>query len=130
MFTTIEQVKELTGYDVPQETIIMAQSVIESYVGRVEIDVEEPTDKALLGKATAYQSAYMVNDGAKVFEQAAVVQSAQFGQSITMRSDGVSPWVAPLAVIACQRLSWKRIRSVKTGSLFARPPVVEGWKYE
>lgn len=130
MFTTIEQVKELTNVDVPQETIIMAQNIIEAFVGRDEIEVIHPNDKALLGKATAYQAAYMFGDEAKVFEQAAVTQTTQFGQAISYRGDGSSPWIAPLAVIACQRLSWKRMRSVKTGSIFYHAPVVEGWRYE
>lgn len=127
MFTTIEQVKELTDYDVEQKTIIMAQNVIEAYVGRDEVEIVDANDLALLGKATAYQAAYMANDAEKIFEQVAVTQMAQFGQSITMRTDGVSPWVAPLAIIACNRLSWKRMRSVKTGSIFYQPPTESRW---
>lgn len=130
MFTTIEQVNDLTGYEVTQETIIMAQSVIESYVGRVEAEVVDPNDRELLSKAAAYQSAYMFGDEAKIFEQAAIVQISQFGQATTFRQDGLSPWIAPLAVLACQRLSWKKMRGVKTGGLFATAPVPEGWKYE
>lgn len=130
MFTTINEVKELTGYDVSQETIIKAQAIVESYVGRNETEVIKSSDRALMGKACAYQSAYMEGDESKIFEQAAVTQIAQFGQSISMRNDGAAPWVAPLAVIACQRLSWKRMRSVKTGSMWYHAPVREGWRYE
>lgn len=131
MFTTIEKTTELTGKDVSQETIIMAQNIIEAYVGRDEIDVTDPTDRALLQKAVAYQAAYMHEDEAKVFEQMGAVQIMQFGQMITFGQDGTQPWIAPLAVIACKRLSWKGMRSIRTGALFPRGPVGnKGWKYE
>lgn len=131
MFTTIEQVSELTAKEVTQETIIMAQNIIESYIGRVEVEVSDPNDRALLGKATAYQAAYMHDDVDKVFDQMAASQIMQFGQMVTFGTDGNSPWIAPLAVIACKRLSWHRIRSIGTGSLFPRGPVREtGWRYE
>lgn len=131
MFTTVEQVSEWTGKAVTQETIIMAQNIIESYIGRVEVDVTDPTDRALLGKAVAYQSAYMSGDEAKVFEQMGAQQIMQFGQMITFGTDGTQPWIAPLAVLTCKRLSWKRIRSIRTGSLFPRGPRTEsGWRYE
>lgn len=131
MFTTIEQVKELTAKDVSQDTIIMAQNIIESYIGRIEIDVTYPTDKALLGKAVAYQSAYMEGDEAKVFEQMGAQQIMQFGQMITFGQDGTQPWIAPLAVLTCKRLSWKRIRSIQAGPTYPHGPRVgSGWRYE
>lgn len=131
MFTTIEQIKELTAKEVTQETIIMAQGIIEAYIGRIEIDVSDPTDRALLGKAVAYQSAYMHDDEAKVFEQMGAQQIMQFGQMITFGQDGTQPWIAPLAVLTCKRLSWKRIRSIYTGPTFPRgPQVASGWRYE
>lgn len=117
MFTTIEAVKEITGKDVTAEDVIMSQHLIESYVGRVEEDITGATDKELLGKAVAYQCAYMKDDPAKTFEQISATQIMQFGQMVTFTGDGVSPFVAPLAVIACKRLSWKGIRSIKTGPL-------------
>lgn len=130
MFTTIEKTTELTGKEVTQETIIMAQNIIEAYIGRDEIDVIDPTDRALLNKAVAYQAAYMFGDEARTFEQMNAVQVMQYGQMITFNNDGASPWVAPLAVLACKRLSWHRIRSIRTGALFPREPVSKGWAYE
>lgn len=131
MFTTIEQVQELTGKDVSQETIIMAQNIIESYIGRDEIEVTVANDRALLGKAVAYQSAYMHDDEAKVFEQMGAQQIMQFGQMITFDAKSHSPWIAPLAVIACKRLSWKGVRSIKTGPIFGRHVGTHtGWRYE
>lgn len=131
MFTTIEQTKEYTGKDVTQETIIMAQSIIEAYIGRIEVNVSDPNDRDLLGKAVAYQSAYMHGDEAKVFEQMGAMQIMQFGQMLTFDTKGAAPFIAPLAVLTCRGLSWHRIRSIKTGKILSNGPVREsGWKYE
>lgn len=129
MFTTIEQVKELTDYDVDAKTITMAQSIIEAYVGRLEIEVTNASDVVLLGRATAYQAAYMLGNSEAVFEQMNAYQISQFGQMVTFQaSNVVAPWVAPLSVLACQRLSWKRIRSVKTGTIFSQPVPERTWE--
>lgn len=129
MFTTIDQVEELTGYAVTQETIIQSQAIIESYVGRVEAEVNNAQDLMILGRATAYQAAYMRDDTDKVFEQMSIASILQYGQQLTFKSgDIVSPWVAPLAVIACKRLSWARSRSVKTGSLYYSAPDADDWR--
>lgn len=131
MFTTVEKTAEYTGTTVAQETIIMAQSIIESYIGRIEVEVTNANDRALLDKAVAYQAAYMFGDEAKVFEQMGAMQIMQYGQMITFQNDGTSPWIAPLAVITCKNLSWNRIRSIRTGALFPKGPAREsGWKYE
>lgn len=118
MFTTTEQVKELTGYEVTQDSIVMAQSIIEAYIGRVEVDIYDPADNVLLGRATAYQAAYMVKNKELVFEQMATVQVMQFGQMVTFGPGGTAPFIAPLAVLATKNLSWRRNRSIKTGSIF------------
>lgn len=128
MFTTITGVKENTGYDVTQETIVMAQSIIEVLIGRIEPDVSGATDKELLGKAVAYQAAYMHDDAAKVFEQINATQIQQFGQMVTFTSDGTAPFIAPLALLACKRLSWMRSRSVQTGKIFDTPRAGSGWR--
>lgn len=129
MFTTVAKVEEYTGYAVDQETVIMAQAIIEAYVGRLEPEVNTAHDLSLLERATAYQAAYMRDNKATVFEQISLSQVMQFGQMMTFKqNDIVSPWVAPLAVLACQRLSWKRIRSVRTGSIYYTPPAVDDWR--
>lgn len=130
MLTTPGFVQEVTGYDVTLETIAKAQHVILAYLGRLESDVTDPTDRSILAKAVSYQAAYMHEDPNKVFEQVALSQIAQFGQAMTFRTDGLTPWLAPLAIIACNRLSWKRMRSVKTGPIFYSPPAVHGWEVE
>lgn len=122
MFATVNRTKELTGYDVTEELLGQAQAIIESYVGRLEVEVTKATDLELLARATAYQAAYMKNDTVRIFEQMAVSQISQFGASVTFRgNDLASPFVAPQAVMACQRLSWKRIRSVRIGSVYDVP---------
>lgn len=130
MFVTGGEIYELVGHNVPQSVIIQAQNIIEAFVGRDEIDVTDPRDRSLLAKATAYQAVYIEENPARVFEQAAITQIAQFGQSISIRQDGASPWIAPLAIIACQKLSWRRMRSIKTGSTFHTGPVESGWATE
>lgn len=131
MYTTVERVKELTGYDVDQDTIIMAQALIESYTGHIEMEVTKPVDVELMGHATAYQAAYISSDEGRVFEQMSAIQIMQFGQMVTFANDGTSPWIAPLAVLACKRASWHRIRSITTGPLFPKgPAVASGWRYE
>lgn len=129
MFTTVDQVEELTSYVVTPGDIVRAQAIIESYINRMETDIVAPRDTALLARATAYQAAYMVDNKETVFQQVDVSSMGQFGQIITFRSgDMASPYIAPLAVHACRGLSWKRIRSVKTGSIFGAPPVTISWR--
>lgn len=122
MFTTVEEVKQLTGYDVDNAKITMAQSIIEAYVGKVEVEVSDANDLALLGKATAYQVAYMGLQMPLVFEQMQTTSIMQFGQQISFSASSDAPFLAPLAVISCRHLSWKRLRSVKTGSIFSSTP--------
>lgn len=128
MFTTVEEVKRITDFDVSLEGIARAQAIIESYVGRVEVDVQNATDLSLLGRATAFQAAYMEHDLPRVYGQAKASQIMQYGNMVTFPDDGVSPWIAPLAVIACRKLSWNRIRSVRTGSIYTVPSNSPGWK--
>lgn len=127
MFVTVYEVMELTGKPVDERQISMAQAIIESYVGRVEAEVTNANDLMLLGRATAYQAAYMRENLDLVFEQVDVKQQQGFGGMVTFRDNPASPWVAPLAIIACQRLSWKRMRSVKTGSIYNSPAPVSEW---
>lgn len=116
MYTTIENTRKYTGYEVTQETLLRAQGIIEAYTGRLESDVSNVRDTALLGKATAYQAAYMRDNYEQVFEQVALSQTGQSGTLMTFKAgDDAAPFIAPLAVLACKKLSWFRSRSVKTG---------------
>lgn len=131
MWTTVEQVKELTGSDVTIESIKQAQAIIESYVGRLEPEVPNASDKMLLGRATAYQAAYMVDAEDRTFQSIGAKSITQFGNMISFwENDRTQPFIAPLAVIACQRLSWKRLRSIKVGGMFGgQVPELDYWRY-
>ena len=48
MLSTVNSVKEYTGYDVTLDLIKRAQAVIEIYVGKDEVDIDSPSDLLLL----------------------------------------------------------------------------------
>jgi hypothetical protein len=130
MFITKEQAENLTGYEVDSTLLTRAQSIIEAYVGRVEGEVDDAGDLALLGKATAYQAAYMKENSQLVFEQASVVSVNNFGSAVEFTQNGVSPHISTLAVIACRNLSWRRSRSIYTGSMFGNASYRDRWETE
>lgn len=121
MFATPEYISKITGYALPGITltkVIVAQEIIEAYVGRTEAEVDNANDEALLGKAVAYQTVYMVTNPDRVFDQVAAsyIQSGQSSVSYK-QGDEHSPWIAPLAHLACKNLSWRRTRSIHTGPI-------------
>jgi hypothetical protein len=116
MFVTTTQVKTITGKVVNAGLVERAQYVIEAYVGKLEADVTDTRDTELLKRATAYQAAYMLNNEDIVFEQMAVSTTMQNDASTTFKAgDSVSPFIAPMAVMVCNKLSFMRARSVYTG---------------
>ena len=121
MFSTINSVKEYTGYDVTLPLIKRAQGVIEIYVGKDEIDVDNPSDLLLLDKITSYQTAYMLENEDIVFKQAALTSQGQTDALINFDVRMLSPFISPLAVMASRSLSWNNSRSVKTGKIFGWP---------
>ena len=118
MFTTVNSVKEYTDKDVTLPLIKRAQALIEIYIGRDEIDIENPSDLLILDKMTAYQAVYMLDNEDVIYKQVAVT-SAGAGES-AQNFDGAynAPYMAPLAVIASRALSFNRSRSIKTGKIF------------
>lgn len=118
MFTTITQVKTITGKIVKADLIERAQYAIEAYVGKFEADVTDTNDLEILKRAVAYQSAYMLNNEDVVFEQMAVSTTTQNDSSTTFKqSDSTSPFIAPMAVMMCAKLSFLKSRSIKTGKI-------------
>jgi hypothetical protein len=118
MFVTEQQVKTITNKSVSLDLITRAQYVIETFIGKFEDDVENTNDLELLKRATAYQSAYMVDSEDIVFEQLKASTIIQNDSSTTFKqSDEFSPWIAPLAVMACKKLSFYRSRTIKTGKI-------------
>lgn len=129
MFTSTEQVMALTGYEVSLDLVNQAQGIIETFLGKVEQEIDNPYDLAVLGRATAYQAAYMKNNSEAVYEQIAIRSIAQADGGVVMDRDRHAPWIAPLAHMAISTLSWKRSRSVKTGPIFEGSSRM-GWFYD
>jgi hypothetical protein len=118
MFVTTAQVKTITNKIVNAALVERAQYAIEAYVGKFEADVEDARDLEILKRATAYQAAYMLNNEDIVFEQMAVSTTMQNEASTTFKAgDKVSPFIAPMAVMMCDKLSFMRARSVYTGKV-------------
>ncbi|MGZ7142596.1 hypothetical protein ACXWOE_09245, partial [Streptococcus pyogenes] len=60
----------------------------------------------------------MLNNEDIVYEQMAVSTTMQNDASTTFKSgDKVSPFIAPMAVMMCDKLSFMRARSVYTGKM-------------
>jgi len=118
MFTTANNVKEYTNLDVTLDLIKRAQSIIEIYIGRDEIDVESPSDLLVLDKMTAYQAAYMFENEEVIYKQIAVTSAGSGDSSQNFDGNYSAPFIAPLAVIAARALSFNRSRSIKTGKIF------------
>ena len=118
MLSTVNSVKEYTGYDVTLPLILRAQAIIEIFVGKDEIDVESPSDLLLLDKMVSYQAAYMLDNEAIVFEQVATNSVGAGDSAQNFNTAMSSPFIAPLAVMAVKGLSWKKPKSIRTGRIF------------
>jgi len=127
MFTTVNSVKEYTDADVTMALIKRAQAVIEIFIGKDEIDVDNPSDLLLLDKMTAYQAAYMLDNEGIVYTQIAS-NSVGAGDSAQNFNAAMSaPFIAPLAVFAAKGLSFRKPRSIRTGKIFQWPTYLD-WK--
>lgn len=127
MFTTINNVKEYTGYDVDLPLVKRAQAIIEIFVGKDEIDVDNPSDLLVLDKMTAYQAAYMLENEDLVYKQIASTSVNLSGSSQNFDTTKNAPYIAPLAVLAANGLSFKKPRSIKTGKIFQWPTYID-WR--
>jgi hypothetical protein len=125
MFSTINSVKEYTGYDVNLDLVKRAQGIIEIFVGKDEIDVDNPSDLLLLDKMTSYQTAYMIENEDIVFKQAALTSQGQTDSLINFDTRMFSPFIAPLAIFASKSLSWNNSKSFKTGKIFSWPAFLD-----
>jgi hypothetical protein len=127
MFSTVNSVKEYTGYDVSLDLIKRAQAIVEIYIGRDEIDVADPADLLLLDKVTSYQTAYMLENEEVVFKQIALTQTGFQDTAQNYDTKMSAPFIAPLAVLASKGLTWKRSKSFRTGKIFQLPARID-WK--
>jgi len=118
MFTTAIEVKTITGKIVDAALVARAQYVIEAYIGKFEAEVTDTKDEEILKRAVSYQAAYMLNNEDIVYEQMAVSTTGQNDAYTTFKQgDTTSPFIAPLAVMICSKLSFLRSRSVYTGKM-------------
>jgi hypothetical protein len=118
MFVNTTQVKTITGKVVDAGLIERAQYVVEAYIGKFESEITDTRDQEILKRATAYQCAYMLNNEDIVYEQMAVSTTSQNEAATTFKQgDTVSPFIAPMVVIICNRLSFMKPRSIKTGKM-------------
>jgi hypothetical protein len=116
MYTTPIEVMAVTPYtNVTLAQVLQAQFVVEVYTGRTEAEVDGARDKEMLARATAAQVVYMRENPEVTFEQIAAASISRGDGQTTFRPDGVSPFIAPLAVMACAHLSWKKSRSITLG---------------
>jgi len=127
MFSTVNSVKEYTGYDVSLDLIKRAQAIVEIYIGRDEIDIQSPSDFLLLDKITSYQTAYMLESEDIVFKQIASNTIGSGGSTQSFNTQMDSPYIAPLAVLASKGLTFKRSKSFRTGKIFQLPARLD-WK--
>jgi hypothetical protein len=127
MFSTTNSVLTYTNKEVSIDVIKRAQAIIEIFIGKDEIDVENPSDLLILDKMTAYQAAYMLDNEDVVYSQVAS-NSVGSGDSAQNFNTAMSaPWIAPLAVMAAKGLSFKKPRSIKTGKIFQWPTYID-WR--
>ena len=128
MFTTREVASKLTDRDISTALLQRAQNVIETYIGRTELQIEDNLDKVLLARAVVYQAAYMQDNQDLVYQQVSAQTTGQKDYLLSFKQgDNASPWIAPLAVMACRNLSFKRSRSVTTGKV-ANNPMKYAWR--
>jgi hypothetical protein len=129
MLSTVNSVREYTGYETTLELIKRAQAIVEIYVGKDEIDVERPSDLLLLDKMVAYQAAYMLENEDIIYKQIASssITSGSSIQNFDRSAD--APYIAPLAYLAAKGLSWYKGKSIRTGKIFQWPTYIDWRKY-
>jgi hypothetical protein len=129
MFITPAEITAKTGYVVETNVVQRAQTMVESFVGRVEAEVTEATDKALLGHATMWQAIYIMEEPEAMLQQVAVKTMMGGDQTTVFDVEKFAPFFAPWAFKACERLSWRRSRTIRTGPVQMKP-LRPRWEYE
>jgi hypothetical protein len=110
----IDQVSLMTGKTVTVATMIQAQGLVELYA---EAFADNPPpdmfarDLKYLQDMLAYQAAWM-SGRLDTFDNVDVTNASQDGQSATVAHEQANK-LAPLAWLACKRLSWNRTGRVR-----------------
>lgn len=111
-WASLSDVGRLTGTDVSLDTLRVAQGIIELAADRTYEDTPriKRRDLIRLQRAVAYQAKWLHEDPERLAD--AHVESERVGPGsgvqVTHRPDPASLVVAPLAMMALRRLSWKR----------------------
>jgi len=130
MLANTNDVKIITGKVVTAQQVQRAQYIIESYVGKLEADITNTRDIELAKRAVSYQCAYMEGNEDLIFEQMAVSTTGQNDAYTTFKNgDSLAPFIAPLAIMVCQKLTFFRSRSIRTGKFDTSTPVPD-WTTE
>lgn len=127
MLSTVNSVREYTGYEVTLDLIKRAQAVVEIYINKDEIDIDNPADLLLMDKMVSYQTAYMLENEDVVFKQIASLSLGSGDGAQNINTNMIAPFIAPLVVIAAKGLSWKKAKSVRTGKIFQFPKITK-WR--
>jgi len=125
MFTTVNNVKQYTNQDVAIDLVSRAHNLIEIFIGKPEIDIENVNDLMILDKMTAYQAAYMLDNEDIIYKQIASLSVGTGDSNQNYDTKMFSPFIAPLAVLASKGLTFKRSRSLKTGKIFQLQPFMD-----
>jgi hypothetical protein len=128
MFISKEQVLSMTNVEVGSELLALAQTMIEAYTGKDEVEIEDAGDLAILGRATAFQAVYIKDNPSSVLGQAALKTITDNTSTTTFLYEEMSPFMSPWSVRVCKKLSWLGSRSVHTGPVFDRSRPL-GWEY-
>ena len=127
MYTTVDEVQDITATEVTQAHVQLSHYIMEMYTGRPESRVEDSDDLYLLKLATAYQAAYVRQNTEIVFEQIPF-ETLQLDKYRIKMKENETPFIAPLAVMACERLSWFRSRSVSTAPYWHAHRYEPAWR--
>lgn len=129
MYISRDEILARTGLEVEQNTLVLAQAMIETWTGKDESEVPDGGDKAVLAKATMFQAIYIRENTDIVLEQAGVNSLSQNESVIEFNPEMFAPFMSPWALVACRKLSWMGTRSVHTGPIFDRPVADRSWPY-
>ncbi len=125
-WVTPARVLQITRQTVTQADIDSATFVISALTGR---DLEDPTvfgssDQRNLGFAIAWQSAWMLANPTIMTDVLATSKAVgDVSISYDTASSGGTPWLAPLARISLNKMSWRGSKTVLLSRLTDRVPV-------
>lgn len=128
MFITKEAIAEMTGVTVDQPTLATANMMIEAYIGKSESEIYDAGDRSVLGRATAFQAAYINGQSLDILEQVAIKKQTVGATNTDFDTNMMAPYMSPWAVMSCKGLSWMKTKSVHTGPIFDYAAPMDTWR--